>query len=206
MRYYLAHDGGIENDADYDNSFIVDRYKKALSGGLGNLASRITRGKKWNVRMAIQEFSGTTDLEAVPGAREHLALLKQLPGIVDNHFEALNSGAALRAIQDVIYRTNAYVQEAAPWSYPASEDAYRHPRPLLGTIYLAAESLRICGILLLPFMPGKMAMLLDQLGVSQNTRTFEYARCSADDSYGEPLIPLGKGVDGVLFPPLISDD
>ena len=32
-------------------------------------------------------------------------------------------------------------------------------------VYLAAEALRITGILLLPYMPNKARMLLDQLGV-----------------------------------------
>ena len=35
MRYYLAHDGGIMDDADYSNDFIVARYKKGTAGGFG---------------------------------------------------------------------------------------------------------------------------------------------------------------------------
>jgi methionyl-tRNA synthetase len=28
MRYYLAHDGGIQDDADYGNEHIIERYKR----------------------------------------------------------------------------------------------------------------------------------------------------------------------------------
>ena len=33
MRFYFAHDGSIDSDADYGNSRILERYKTALQGG-----------------------------------------------------------------------------------------------------------------------------------------------------------------------------
>lgn len=54
MRFFMIHDGGIDNDADYDNAIIVERYKKILQGTFGNLLSRITRSKAWNVRQSVQ--------------------------------------------------------------------------------------------------------------------------------------------------------
>lgn len=54
MRFFMIHDGGIENDSDYDNAIIVERYKKLLQGTVGNLLSRVTRAKAWNVRETIQ--------------------------------------------------------------------------------------------------------------------------------------------------------
>ena len=60
MRYYLAHDGGIANDSDYGNHLIVERYKKGLQGGLGNLVSRVTRSKLWSVREAVKAGAAGT--------------------------------------------------------------------------------------------------------------------------------------------------
>lgn len=54
LRYFLAYNGGIKDDAMYDNPFIIDQYTKHLQGALGNLASRVVRGKGWNVRRAVQ--------------------------------------------------------------------------------------------------------------------------------------------------------
>ena len=54
IRYYLALDGGIRDDSSYDNSFIIKRYKSGLQGGLGNLVSRVTRGKGWDIRRAVK--------------------------------------------------------------------------------------------------------------------------------------------------------
>ena len=54
IRFYMAYDGGITDDADYDNGFVIRRYKCELQNALGNLTSRITRGKRWNVKEAVQ--------------------------------------------------------------------------------------------------------------------------------------------------------
>jgi methionyl-tRNA synthetase len=73
-------------------------------------------------------------------------------------------------------------------------------------VFETAEALRIGGILLQPWMPNKAKMLLDQLGVHANRRTFEWCKPAADLEYGEPMVPLGRKTEGVLFPPLQSDD
>lgn len=53
MRYFMLIDGGLDRDASYDNKVITQRYKKNLQGGIGNLSSRITRSKLWNVRATV---------------------------------------------------------------------------------------------------------------------------------------------------------
>jgi len=56
MRFYLAHDGGIAQDADYTNDFILERHRVILQGQLGNLASRLVRGKGWNLQSVVQNM------------------------------------------------------------------------------------------------------------------------------------------------------
>ena len=104
MRYYLAHDGGIRDDADYENSYIIKEYKKGLQGGLGNLVSRVMRGKGWDVRKAVElGTSGDPPAEEYP-ARAHGKLLMELPRVVSARMEELDSGAALKAIMDAVYK------------------------------------------------------------------------------------------------------
>lgn len=74
------------------------------------------------------------------------------------------------------------------------------------TIYLAAEALRITGILLQPYMPSKAQMLLNQLGVKEDRRTLAYCQPGADLDYGTPMVQLGTKHEGVLFPPLSSEE
>lgn len=71
------------------------------------------------------------------------------------------------------------------------------------SIYTFAESLRITGILLQPFMPSKAAELLDHLGVAKDKRQLEDATWGGDYDYGVPLVALGK--DG-LFPPMVLNN
>lgn len=73
-------------------------------------------------------------------------------------------------------------------------------------IYLAAEALRITGILLQPYMPNKAKLLLDQLGVDDSHRTFDYCKPGRDSDYGTPKVELGTAHKGVLFPPLPSEE
>ena len=101
MRYYLAFDGGIKNDAAYENSYIIERYLKGLQGGLGNLLSRIIRGKGWNVRNAVKHGRIVED---DPLAQARRTRLLGLPSEVSNMFEELDAGAALRYIMNTIFK------------------------------------------------------------------------------------------------------
>ena len=219
MRYYLIHDGGIRDDADYDNSYIIERYKKGLQGGLGNLASRIVRGKGWNVKNSVveQAVAGKPPAEGSL-AGSHRILLMNLPERVTAKFEALDSGAALKDIMNAVYavsitstkvdctdnlsQTNRYMQHTQPWDLVGDPHESEN---LNSVVYLCAESLRICGILLQPYMPETMSKLLDMLGVAPEARKYENTLLGSDFSYGKPLIELGRGTQGVLFPPLRSN-
>lgn len=99
MRFYLAHDGGITDDADYANEHIVERYKKCLSGGLGNLLQRVTGAKIWSVEAAVEAAAGGKfDAQENP-----IVALHGVGEVVDGHFEELNPRAGLHEIMRVIY-------------------------------------------------------------------------------------------------------
>ena len=73
-------------------------------------------------------------------------------------------------------------------------------------IYLSAESLRICGILLQPFMPSKMKELLDVLWIKDDARTYANAVLGSDTDYGAPGGMAGPRTRFAenLFPPLAN--
>ncbi|MCJ1313769.1 methionyl-tRNA synthetase [Agyrium rufum] len=200
MRYYLALDGGIQDDSDYENAFIVNRYKKGLQGGLGNLVSRVMRGTGWDVRQAVSQ---STTGELLPhlgaSAEAHRTLLMELPELAAKKMEDLQPGLALREIMNAVYMTNTYMQLHSPWEKDIGEEAQHQ------IIYLCAESLRICGILLQPYMPEKAGRLLDMIGVAPEARSFENALLGSDLDYGTPTVSLGKGTKGVLFPSIVED-
>lgn len=226
MRWYLIHEGGIADDADYDNSFIIEKYKKGLQGGLGNLASRITRGTGWDVQRAVKRFAHPSGKDVAisrdaSDARMY-GKLQVMPEQVDDLMQELHPNRALQRIMRLVYDTNAFVQQASPWTlvrqlrsamadttgkemYDAAKDGLTPERmeaQIDRTIYLAAETLRLTGILLQPFVPDSAKKQLDLLGVSEDRRTWEWCKVGKDETYGGRL--HGKADDN-LFPSLTSN-
>lgn len=219
IRYYMAHDGGITDDADYENAYIIERYKKGLQGAIGNLASRIMRGKRWNIRDCVRHGQ-QQDLTAEALGKEHRTRLVKLRAQTNHLFMDLNPRGALHQIMSVLYdvslvtadplilankpQTNKFLTFHEVWRM-VNDPNEKTQRDAQVIIYYAAESMRICGILLQPFMPAKMKRLLDMLGVDDDKRLFEHARFGADFHYGVPVCELGEGADASLFPPLTAE-
>ncbi|GAB7345326.1 hypothetical protein MBLNU457_3679t1 [Dothideomycetes sp. NU457] len=247
MRYFLVHNGGIVNDSDYDNRYIVERYLTDLKGGLGNLVARILRAKAWDLRQAVERYQSTKHLEfdcaqLQNGCRfsrppdadgEHASVNRVLENFKDvvaglsqdvkKHMDAMEPNKALGRITTHIYAANGFMQTQAPWEIAkriqaeASGDAKKDrggalsqknidtlQRRMECIIYLIAESLRIMGILLQPFMPDKAKQLLDSLGVSPDRREFQHAVICGDKDYGRSSVPAGQKAPA-LFMPLESD-
>ncbi|KAM7208724.1 methionyl-tRNA synthetase [Naviculisporaceae sp. PSN 640] len=200
MRFYMVHDGGIADDADYHNEIIVERYKKHLQNGVGNLLARITRSKMWKfsdaVTTARSYHHGRDGYERSPLApdsvagmcREHAKYLDTvLTRSVEGHMDQMNPGLALRSIMDAIAKANKFLQNTMPWYFLKDVDAVNYDvkrKYAHVSLFLVGETLRMSGILLQPFMPEKAARLLDLLDVSPDRRTLEYARLYADREYG----------------------
>lgn len=225
IRYYLMRWGSFANDSKYENSLVVATYKKDLQGGLGNLAARVVRSSRWSVREAITSASDElrSGTFVIP---ENEAQHQLVAGVADRCAELMQRGnahATLQIIIDVIYKTNAWIAVAAPWNIsrelrelerdqdaPEAEKVANVRARLNETVYVAAETLRILGILLQPFIPDKAAMLFELLGVDGERRSFKWARYGVDEDYGVCRIRRrrmrGNNDDGQLFPPLLCED
>ncbi|KAK0651850.1 tRNA synthetases class I (M)-domain-containing protein [Cercophora newfieldiana] len=214
MRFYMIHDGGIADDADYSNTMIQERYKKLLQFGLGNLTSRVAKPGRWSVREAIEWEGARFNRKLAPTANKSLdeafatqhSVLTEVKGVVAEHMAKLNPSTALQQLMRAVLEINAFLGAATPWYLAKETDNPESKELLQRTIYLAAENLRITGILLQPFMPEKAAQLLDILGVSKEKRTFKDANPYSDFDYGTPLVAPGSGKGGwnSLFPPLLE--
>ncbi|KAK7632393.1 methionine-tRNA synthetase [Phyllosticta citricarpa] len=204
MRFYLAHDGGINDDSNYSNHFVIVHYKKSLQNGIGNLAQRITRGKGFDLRRAIEtaeQHKPRANREHQQAARQFWKILENVANDVEAKMQQYDVSGALRTIMEVVYETNRYLQEVAPWKYVTKDKAERHMTHVDRTIYNCAESLRITGILLQPYMPAKMKTLLDLLGVAKGRRTLKDARPGVDKDYGDSQLDPMKVM---LFPKIIE--
>jgi methionyl-tRNA synthetase len=102
MRFYMGHDGGIQDDSNYDNIHIIRLYNKFLNNTLGNLASRVMRNKKWSVQGAVERIGGRTakEWEEGPGARFWNNSLSTIASKVDQSFEEYDPRKAIYQIAD----------------------------------------------------------------------------------------------------------
>lgn len=92
------------------------------------------------------------------------------------------------------------MQSSAPWNLNKPGDEAQLDR----VIFLCAESIRICGILLQPYMPAKMKQLLDMLGVAEDARSYANTMLGSDQDFGLPAPSPETDKQGVLFPTLSS--
>ncbi|KAL4774365.1 tRNA synthetases class I (M)-domain-containing protein [Aspergillus nidulans var. acristatus] len=190
MRFFLAHRGGLASDSDYDNRYIIRDYKKYLQQGLGNIAHRTIGCAKGKMRdYIINATSGNSP--ATGDDQAYQKTLEQLSHKVAKYMEALDPRAALEEIVEVILLTNKYFHNSEPWQNP--EEKQR-------VIFNAAESMRIMGILLQPFMPDKAKKLLDILKVDPSKRNLSDAGYAQDSTYGEDIKKK------ILFPPLALEN
>ncbi|KAJ8606461.1 hypothetical protein MRB53_040920 [Persea americana] len=93
MRYFMVYNGGIVDDAKYDNSLIVDCYKKGLQNGLGNLLTRIIRGRQWSIGKAVQSAASNSFLEKLkvqPLLANWVSVLDSTSKEADDAMQALN--------------------------------------------------------------------------------------------------------------------
>jgi len=105
MRFYLAYDGRIADDTDYDNFQIIARYKKVLAGGLGNLTSRITRAKGWNLATIVKDVIEQGDMAAPPQATEDVKMWRRLKFVhkkIEEEMQSYDIPEALYSIMHIV--------------------------------------------------------------------------------------------------------
>ncbi|KAF2480772.1 tRNA synthetases class I (M)-domain-containing protein [Neohortaea acidophila] len=224
MRYFLIRQGGVIDDAAYSNLFIIRTYKTELQQLLGSLVSLLTRFQGWSVARAVQKFGGASS-DCAPDDKSSRALcdrIRKAPARVEMCMQSLRPKKALQTIMLLVEAANAHFDRLPPTKLARSSPLYKRDTPIdnepaalqhaasqIGDrldriIYLDAEALRVVGILLQPFMPDAARKLLDMLGVSKDRRSWEWCELGADEAYGVPMVDLGQGETGVLFPGLTS--
>lgn len=94
IRFYMVHEGGIVDDASYDNSYIADNYNTILRNGMGNLLSRIFKSQHFNVREAVQLVAND------PGFKADLVVNEIPPETPPEYASLLSAIMAQRQVLD----------------------------------------------------------------------------------------------------------
>jgi methionyl-tRNA synthetase len=156
FRYFVLREMVFGLDADFSEEALVGRLNADLANDLGNLVSRATT-------LIVNLNHGVVPQRGVASPAEDtvtaaFAKAKADAGAALDEFAFQR---ALAAFWEFISVVNRYVDTTQPWAL--AKDAAQRDR-LATTLYTLAESLRVLGIVLAPFLPDAAAKIREGLG------------------------------------------
>ena len=155
VRYYALREVPFGSDGNFSEESLLKRYNSDLANTLGNLVNR-------SISMANKYFKGKVSNNAdYAEDSEFLEQVYSLRKKVDEKMNEYDAGSSLEYIFDVLRRSNKYVDETTPWILYKEGNIDR----LEKVIYNLLESIRVCSILLQPFIPDTCNRIFHQLGI-----------------------------------------
>ncbi len=135
--------------------------------------------------MVEKYFGGTLPVERAEGEfdADLISAASALRGKYEAEMEHFQFQNALEAIFKVIQRANKYIDATAPWVL-AKDEANR--ARLASVMYNLLETIRICTILLTPFIPASCEKIFAQIGAAALPRLGQRRRMGPPEARASP--------------------
>jgi methionyl-tRNA synthetase len=149
LRYYLATNGGFQQDVDFSWEKFRDRVNTELVGTVGNFCYR-------SMLFAYRNYEGTPDAEVSPEveARIEEAIDDFRAGVDDYSIRAVGTAAV-----ELARFGNEYIQRNEPWKLTDAD-----PEAAEQVIFDCVQIAKALAVLFQPVVPGKAQALWEQLG------------------------------------------
>jgi methionyl-tRNA synthetase len=191
LRYFLFREIVFGQDGSFSYDALIGRYNSELANGLGNLVSRTLS--------MIGQYRGG----AIPaGTVEAIAdAARQTIADVAQAFDAFEFTRGLEAVWGLLSKLDKFIVERAPWKLARQPESQAD---LDGTLYTAAEALRIATVLLSPVLPLSTPKIWAQLGMttpleSERLATLAWGQLPSGQMIGEvsPVFPRIEAKDAI---------
>ena len=161
VRYFALREVSFGSDGAFSEEALINRTNADLVNNLGNLVNR-------TISMSNKYFDGVVENPKVNEEidTDLISAVTSLKAKVDEKMAGLKVSEALEEIFEVLKRCNKYIDETTPWIL--AKDETKHDR-LKTVLYNILEGIRVCAILLEPFINVTSEKILNELNTNERS-------------------------------------
>ncbi|ABS64720.1 methionyl-tRNA synthetase [Parvibaculum lavamentivorans DS-1] len=162
IRYFFCREVTYGADGSYSHDTVVNRINADLANDIGNLAQR-------SLSMIAKNCGGEVPAYGAFTAEDKAVLdaAAALPEKTREQMERLEIHSYVGEVFAVVSEANRYFAGQEPWALKKTD-----PERMGTVLYVTAEVVRRCALMLQPVMPASIAKLLDLLAVPEGARAF----------------------------------
>lgn len=157
LRYYLLREIPSYDDGDFTFEKFEKRYNSDLSGGLGNLLSRVAamaekmeqQGFKFKVKIKDPEFDG---------------IIGKTWKDYHKFIGIFRFNDAISAVWDLVGFCDKYIEEKKPWEAKTTEKDKSQNQKIINALLVALTNI---SLMIRPFLPETSEKIFNQLGIKQ---------------------------------------